>query len=242
MKKKLLIILAILCLVITGCGKKESKPNTDQTNNDNEIEQLETKPDFYDEDLFTKLTEYGESIYRTEGYTKYAKRNDIYFASLEDLKNEYDVSIFVGDDGTVCNQTDSGIYFDIDKKLGIDYGTSDPISAVLIGCTKEYAELTSDSHTDELFAKLNEYGDSIYVAKAYTKYKKKNGVYFASLEDLKGEYDVSIFVGNDGTVCNQTDSGIYFDIDKKLGINYGTRNPISVVLIGCTQEQLNSEQ
>lgn len=157
MKKKLLIILAILCLVITGCGQKVSKPNSDQNNNDNNTnnsnnsnsnnenifdielskDQVETETDYYTDNLYTKLTEYGESIYREKEYTKYAKRNDVYFASLEEIKDEYDVSIFVGKDGTVCNQTNSGIYFDVDKKLGVDYGVRDPITVVLIGCSKE---------------------------------------------------------------------------------------------------------
>lgn len=51
-----------------------------------------------------------------------------------------------------------------------------------------------------------------------------------------------MFVGKDGTVCNQKNSGIYFDVDKKMGVDYGVRDPITVVLIDCTTEQLNSQK
>ena len=73
--------------------------------------------------------------------------------------------------------------------------------------------------------------------KSYINYSKKNGAYFASLESLKDKYDVSGFVGEDGTTCDTKKSGIYFDPDKKLGLNYEERDPITPILIGCSKDQ-----
>ena len=58
-----------------------------------------------------------------------------------------------------------------------------------------------------------------------------------SFESLKDKYDVSGFVGEDGTTCDTKKSGIYFDPDKKLGLNYEKRDPITPILIGCSKDQ-----
>ena len=70
-------------------------------------------------------------------YRYYQKRNEVYFLSLNDLKNDfgYDISMFKNEDGTLCDVDNSGIFFDDEKKLRIDYPNgSNPISVIIIGC------------------------------------------------------------------------------------------------------------
>ena len=82
----------------------------------------------------------GTEIYKNKSYTKYEKRNEAYFISLKKLKSDfnYDISSFKGDDGTFCDIENSGIYFDVDNKMGVGFtGDTPPVIPMLIGCSKD---------------------------------------------------------------------------------------------------------
>lgn len=99
-------------------------------------------------------------------------------------------------------------------------------------------ELEEGSKLKQMFYKLNEYGKEIYDRKEYVNYKIKNNMYFISLNGLAVKYDVSMFVGEDGTVCDKNNSGIYFNIDKKVNSENLNKLDIIPVLIGCSQEEI----
>lgn len=142
MKKFLVIILLVLSLCVTGCGSNNDKPKT-PSNSDDDFNIIFSQDDsgigkdsvMYN--LFAKLSQYGKEIYDNGSYINYSKKNGAYFASLESLKDKYDVSGFVGEDGTACDTKKSGIYFDPDKKLGLNYEDRDPVTPILIGCSKD---------------------------------------------------------------------------------------------------------
>lgn len=142
MKKLLVIILLVLSLCVTGCGSNKDKPKT-PSNSDDDFNIIFSQDDSGIEkdsvmyNLFAKLSQYGKEIYNNGSYIDYSKKNGAYFASLESLKDKYDVSGFVGEDGTACDTKKSGIYFDPDKKLGLNYEERDPITPILIGCSKD---------------------------------------------------------------------------------------------------------
>ena len=122
-------------------------------------------------------------------------------------------------DNTTNNAYDIDIYFS-DEKIKID----------------------KDSQLDKMYSKLNEYGEEIYKMKEYINYNKRNDVYFISLSDMNKmyEYDISMFVGEDGTVCDTDLSGIYFDTEHKINNNQqgdmGT--PLILTLIKCSKDEL----
>ena len=105
------------------------------------------------------------------------------------------------------------------------------------GLSGETKEIDKDSYLSNLFEKLSSYGDEIYNSKKdYTTYSKRNGAYFISLTDLKKDfnYDISMFKDEKDNLCDVDNSGILFDDDRKLGIEYlDDENPISVIIIGC---------
>ena len=143
MKKFLVIILLVLSLCVTGCGFNKDKQKTSSNNSDDDFNIIFSQDDSGIEkdsvmyNLFAKLSQYGKEIYDNGSYINYSKKNGAYFASLESLKDKYDVSGFVGEDGTACDTKKSGIYFDPDKKLGLNYEERDPITPILIGCSKD---------------------------------------------------------------------------------------------------------
>ena len=156
MKRKILIFG--LFILLTGCNTIENRQNqnivdnkvndlenneiVEQQKNSNDFglsdEKIELDEDSYLNKLFEKLMSYGNEIYANKkDYTTYSKRNGAYFVSLKDLKNDfnYDISMFRDDKGKLCDVDNSGILFDDDRKLGIDYlDNSNPISAIIIGC------------------------------------------------------------------------------------------------------------
>ena len=111
--------------------------------------------------------------------------------------------------------------------------------------TQENVTVEKDSSKEKQFTTLDEYGNKIYEEKSYQTYPKKNGAFFISLNQLKKDfgYDVSMFIGEDGTVCDKDLSGIYFDEEGTLGITYQEgANPISPILVGCSKEELDSNE
>lgn len=151
--KKILILL-VMCVVLTGCSLFGKDNNVDNQENDldkTDIQEQENSSDFglsdekveidknsYLNSLFGKLTTYANEIYNNGGnYKKYSKRNEAYFVTLNDLKNDfnYDISMFKDEEGKACDINNSGIFFDDDKKLGIEYpDESNPISVIIVGC------------------------------------------------------------------------------------------------------------
>lgn len=96
----------------------------------------------------------------------------------------------------------------------------------------EKTKLDENSKLAKMFNKLSEYGKEIYDTKEYKNYKLKNDMYFISLNELSSKYDISMFVGEDGTVCDKTNSGIYFKTALEEEIPYFAN------LIGCSKEEL----
>ena len=145
-----LILLVLLVIILSACSKNNNQQNDSSNQNNPVIEQdNETEVKLSDElveidkdsklsKMFDTLNKYGKEIYDKNEYTKYNIKNNMYFASLNDLSDKYDVSIFVNEDGTVCDKDNSGIYFKINTKL--DYNNNDnelSIIPILIGCSQE---------------------------------------------------------------------------------------------------------
>lgn len=141
-------ILLITLFSLTGCSFLEKNKNSNKTDNVTESEngsdvtlsEEDSDENPYISNLFTVLSNYGYEIYDKQQYSSYSKENDMYFISLNQLKKDfsYEISSFKGEDGTVCDKNKSGIYFDIDNTLGIEYSEDfKPIFPMLIGCSSE---------------------------------------------------------------------------------------------------------
>lgn len=142
MKKLIIILLLTVSVFSTACSKNENKDTPNKNESPQEAKELiftEEKSNIVDGshmyELFSKLTSYGREIYKNEEYIKYSKKDGAYFISLKELSKKYDVSIFKGEDGTVCNQQNSGIYFDTDHVIDKNSG-KEPIIPILISCEK----------------------------------------------------------------------------------------------------------
>lgn len=151
MKKILLIIF--VCILLIGCNKKTDVIENDKNEVVNESETLDENgrikmkvgdDDIEVSDYTAKLTENllnkGVEIYMQNNYSTYSKRNGAYFISLEELEEDfnYDISIFKGHDGTICDTNNSGIFIDADYKI-IDkekMKNAPPVIPTLIGCEK----------------------------------------------------------------------------------------------------------
>ena len=151
MKKTFLILFA--CLLLIGCNKKTDVINNEANEVVNESESLDENgrikmkvgdDDIDVSDYTAKLTEAllnkGVEIYMQKSYSTYSKRNGAYFISLSELEKGYnfDISIFKGQDGTVCDIDNSGIFIDVDYKI-IDkekMKNAPPVIPTLIGCSK----------------------------------------------------------------------------------------------------------
>ena len=149
MKKIILYIMIICsCLLLTGCGsnkkdnkKEKSKEEVVNVPEDGTITFSEEKVDVpkgsHTEKLYSILNDYGHKIYQDKAYEGLEKKNDMYFASLKQLKEKfsYDITAFVGEDGTICDVDESGIYFDIDNKMNYKYNDDFlPILPSLVKC------------------------------------------------------------------------------------------------------------
>lgn len=152
MKKKIakLILIAIFMISLTACitNKKDDdnneepkKEEVDNTNNDIQFsdEVVEIPENSKVDQMFIKLYEYGKEIYDKEEYKNYEIRNGMRFISLNKLSREYDISMFVGEDGTVCDKYNSGLYFKENDKE--NDGKKLPYFPILIGCSKEEANI-----------------------------------------------------------------------------------------------------
>lgn len=160
--KKIIIIVIIVLLINVALGLylliQNKKHSSDIKINDVTLTNEQIELDDYMNKLMEKLNEYGNTLVENNEYMKFEKQNDIYFISLMDLneKYNYDISIFVGNDGTICDSEKSGIYFDKNQKIfkrdKNDKGITVPI---LIGC-EDYANVEEElpvednSNLDEL--------------------------------------------------------------------------------------------
>ena len=140
-KLKLSIIVFLLFFIISGCSLFEKTEINEEKNTNDNIENVEN--DETDENqltpnnvelpndshmgiLFSKLDLKGEELYDSKEYLKFSKNNDIYF-----------ISIYKGEDGTICDIEESGILFDIENKIRAVKKLDKPIVSILIGCSKE---------------------------------------------------------------------------------------------------------
>ena len=139
-----------MSFLLTGCfNQKEEKKES------KEIEKTEVQEESFEvilseekstnkntshmEELYQKLEEYGDKIYQTEDYKSFPKSNNMPFISLKELeeKYHYDIQMFKGDDGTVCDVEHSGIFFDTDHFQKVEYEDDFyPILPSLVGCSK----------------------------------------------------------------------------------------------------------
>jgi hypothetical protein len=70
-------------------------------------------------------------------------------------------------------------------------------------------------------------------------------MYFASLKQLRDDfsYDISSFKGEDGTVCDIEDSGIYFDITNVMNLEYNDDFiPVLPSLVKCSVAEINDSK
>ena len=156
MNKKILIVIIVLAFVCIGIGcffflKDKSSAN----NGDNEepIVSNEKHGKKLDDGmvitsdtdigmLFDVLFKYAAEIYDKKGYSKYSKVDGMYFISLNQLSKDfkYDISMF-HEENKLCDRDLSGVSFDIDNTLNIEYSSSmKPILPKLVGCFDDYKQ------------------------------------------------------------------------------------------------------
>ena len=143
-----ILVVIISCFLLVGCTQKDTKKNssnetkTEEKDSDKEFSKEEAVLDENSKEvkLLNELSKYGLELYQSKKYTDYSKKNSMYFISLTELnsKYSYDISDFVGEDGTVCDKEESGIYFDPDNVMKLEY-TEDfpPVLPMLVGCSKD---------------------------------------------------------------------------------------------------------
>lgn len=129
--------------------EEPTKPNNDTPTKEEEIkEESKEKIEFtgketketQNKELHDKLREYGEKIYSE--YTSLPKKDDVYFASLNTLKDKYnyDISLFTTN-GYNCDKNNTGVYIDVDHKLAPnDENNEKGIITILIKCNNEKNE------------------------------------------------------------------------------------------------------
>ena len=156
MKKTLMILLLFLCFfMITGCAfQKEKTEQKESEKQQEQQKQTEEKEPFSGEvinhgeqshtnDMLNTLFGYGKELFDNKSYEKYQKKDGLPFISLKELNDiyGYDISMFVGDDGTICNKEESGIYFDPENTMNIQY-SENPVLVIpcLVGCSEEEAK------------------------------------------------------------------------------------------------------
>jgi len=143
MKKIYMIIIVIfLFLFLTGCSSSKSskKVNTvdDHSKEASEQEGATVTEDFDRDQLYSFLSKYGVDIFKNKQYENYPKKNGMFFISLKQLQEDFsiDISIYKGSDGTFCDVNQSGIFFDLDNVLNLEYNDNFmPILPTLIGCS-----------------------------------------------------------------------------------------------------------
>jgi len=151
--KKIFICIFILCscLLLTGCGpekkdndKKKAKEDVVEEPIDKGVSLSDEKVDIAEnseiDKMYHVLSGYGETIYKEKSYEKFEKKNDMYFISLKQLKDNYsyDISTFKGEDGTICDVNESGIYFDISNVMHLEYNDDFlPVLPSLVKCSAE---------------------------------------------------------------------------------------------------------
>lgn len=149
-RKNILIILVVFCFFLIGVvvylkinDNNSNTKNDDTVNNStNKSSDIEKETTVLTKDtnafeLYSKLAGYGKEIYDSKKYEKYDKVDDAYFISLKSLKEDfdYDISMFKDEEGTLCDEEKSGIFFDVDHKSGVSFADGvDPILTTLVGC------------------------------------------------------------------------------------------------------------
>ncbi len=136
------VVLIIIGIIFLNREPKKIEPIEDNTEEETNVIDLES----YMGKLYTTLFEYANEIYDKKGYVNYPKRHNMYFISLNDLKKDYnyDISMFKGPDGKVCDVNESGISYDIDNYMHANYNdTYRPIFTELLGCTDDDTSLES---------------------------------------------------------------------------------------------------
>jgi len=156
-----LFLVFLLCFLLTGCAEKKDEPKKEESSKEEHSEFDISKKDVnlsndkanIDDSkvasLYKKLIDYGNDIYISNQHVPYPKKNNMIFISLNDLNKNfsYDISDFKGEDGTICDLDNSGIYFDIDNTLNLDYlNGAPPVFPSLVGCSIEESTPKKDKN------------------------------------------------------------------------------------------------
>lgn len=151
MKNRIIILMIVMIMFsfgLIGIGLKMyffDTTNDKSKNEKNSNEKIQDK--FSNEkmemndrniiNLLNQLNQFADTIYQSKGYEKYPKKDKMYFISLKQLNEDFDfdISNFVDEKGNTCDIEQSGVYFDTDDILKIDFRSAYyPIVPTLIGC------------------------------------------------------------------------------------------------------------
>lgn len=147
--RKILIFVVLIAIIgllgfgyfsISDYSVRLKENNSEETEENVEEEEKETQESVsYEKELSDKLIAIGEDIYNNREYKidLYLSDNGAYFITMEQLRDsfQYDISTFVGEDGTACDYHLSGIFIDPDHKMNVEYIKYNvPVVPVFAGC------------------------------------------------------------------------------------------------------------
>lgn len=147
--RKILIFVVLIAIIgllgfgyfsISDYSVRLKENNSKEPEENVEEEEKETQESVsYEKELSDKLIAIGEDIYNNREYKidLYLSDNGAYFITMEQLRDsfQYDISTFVGEDGTACDYHLSGIFIDPDHKMNVEYIKYNvPVVPVFAGC------------------------------------------------------------------------------------------------------------
>ena len=147
--RKILIFVVLIAIIgllgfgyfsISDYSVRLKENNSKEPEEIVEEEEKETQESVsYEKELSDKLIAIGEDIYNNREYKidLYLSDNGAYFITMEQLRDsfQYDISTFVGEDGTACDYHLSGIFIDPDHKMNVEYIKYNvPVVPVFAGC------------------------------------------------------------------------------------------------------------
>ena len=150
--RKILIFVVLIAIIgLLGFGyfsisdysvrlKENNSEETEENVEEEEKEKKESQESVsYEKEFSDKLIAIGEDIYNNREYKidLYLSDNGAYFITMEQLRDsfQYDISTFVGEDGTACDYHLSGIFIDPDHKMNVEYIKYNvPVVPVFAGC------------------------------------------------------------------------------------------------------------
>ena len=212
MKKVLVIFICLLMIV--GCNKKnEPTPKPTPTN----VEKLSMV------ELREELVKLSEELKEKKAYESYEVKDNIAFISIKDIgeKEGYDITHFKNGVNQSCDIEKSGVQFIIFQGVL-------ETNIILDGCEKNENMSNNDVFLNDENAdegqktymraqqKIYEYAEEIYKGKKYNSFKKVDGKYTITINELKDlGYDISMFSSYD-----LDKSKIEIDEDNTYNVKY----------------------